>query len=41
MLSDFYKFCKDLNLDIVGTMCIPPNNEKFRKLLFRNESNWP
>ena len=27
MLSDFYKFCKDLNLDIVGTMCIPPNNE--------------
>ena len=27
MLSDFYKFCKDLNLDIVGTMCIPPNDE--------------
>ena len=26
MLSDFYKFCKDLNLDIVGTMCIPPND---------------
>ena len=26
-LSDFYKFCKDLNLDIVGTMCIPPNDE--------------
>jgi len=26
-LSDFYKFCKSLNLDIVGTMCIPPNNE--------------
>ena len=25
-LSDFYKFCKDLNLDIVGTMCIPPND---------------
>jgi PLP dependent protein len=25
-LSDFYKFCKNLNLDIVGTMCIPPNN---------------
>ena len=24
-LKDFYKFCKNLNLDIVGTMCIPPN----------------
>ena len=28
MLEDFYKFCKNLNLDIVGTMCIPPNDEK-------------
>jgi len=27
-LEDFYKFCKNLNLDIVGTMCIPPNDEK-------------
>tara|TARA_B100000780_G_scaffold180261_1_gene126394 strand:- start:33 stop:683 length:651 start_codon:yes stop_codon:yes gene_type:complete len=26
-LNDFYKFCKNLNLDIIGTMCIPPNNE--------------
>ena len=26
-LIDFYKFCKKLNLDIIGTMCIPPNNE--------------
>ena len=26
-LGDFYKFCKNLNLDIIGTMCIPPNNE--------------
>ena len=26
-LLDFYKFCKNLNLDIIGTMCIPPNNE--------------
>ena len=25
-LSDFYNFCKNLNLDIVGTMCIPPND---------------
>ena len=27
-IGDFYKFCKNLNLDIIGTMCIPPNNEK-------------
>jgi|TARA_B110000114_G_C15025946_1_gene370948 pyridoxal phosphate enzyme (YggS family) len=26
-LVNFYKFCKDLNLDIIGTMCIPPNVE--------------
>ena len=26
-LDDFYKFCKNLNLDIVGTMCIPPNDQ--------------
>ena len=25
-LSDFCTFCKNLNLDVVGTMCIPPNN---------------
>ena len=25
-LIDFYKFCKNLNLDIIGTMCIPPND---------------
>ena len=27
-LDGFYKFCKNLNLDVIGTMCIPPNNEK-------------
>ena len=26
-LIDFYKFCKNLNLDIIGTMCIPPNDK--------------
>jgi pyridoxal phosphate enzyme (YggS family) len=26
-LNDFYKFCKELNLDIIGTMCIPPTDE--------------
>jgi uncharacterized pyridoxal phosphate-containing UPF0001 family protein len=25
-LIDFYQFCKNLNLDIIGTMCIPPND---------------
>ena len=25
-LSDFFNFCKNLNLDIIGTMCIPPND---------------
>ena len=30
-LIDFYKFCKNLNLDIIGTMCIPPNNENTEK----------
>ena len=27
-LREFHKFCKKLNLDIIGTMCIPPNNNK-------------
>jgi len=26
-LVDFYNFCKKLNLNIIGTMCIPPNDE--------------
>ena len=30
-LSDFYKFCKNLNLDIIGTMCIPPNDGNTEK----------
>ena len=30
-LNDFYKFCKDLNLDIIGTMCIPPNDGNTEK----------
>ena len=30
-LGDFYKFCKNLNLDIIGTMCIPPNDENTEK----------
>ncbi len=26
-LFDFHEFCKKLNLNIIGTMCIPPNSE--------------
>jgi pyridoxal phosphate enzyme (YggS family) len=33
-LNDFYKFCKDLNLDIIGTMCIPPNDNNTEKYFF-------
>jgi len=33
-LFDFYKFCKSLNLDIVGTMCIPPNDENAQDYFF-------
>ena len=25
-LNNFHNFCKNLNLDIIGTMCIPPND---------------
>jgi pyridoxal phosphate enzyme (YggS family) len=30
-LKDFYKFCKNLNLDIIGVMCIPPNEGNTEK----------
>ncbi len=33
-LMDFYKFCKNLNLDIIGTMCIPPNDGNVEKYFF-------
>ena len=32
-LIDFYNFCKNLNLNIIGTMCIPPN-DKNTKIYF-------
>ena len=39
-LGDFYKFCKNLNLDIIGTMCIPPNDNNIEKYFFEmNEIN--
>ena len=30
-LDEFYKFCKNLNLDIIGTMCIPPNDNNTKE----------
>jgi len=33
-LDDFYKSCKNLNLDIIGTMCIPPNTGNAEKYFF-------
>ena len=39
-LGDFYRFCKNLNLDIIGTMCIPPNDDNTEKYFFEmNEMN--
>ena len=34
-LEDFYKHCLELKLDIIGTMCIPPENDD-PKLFFKN-----
>ena len=34
-LFDFYKYCKDLNLNIVGLMCIPPFNQDSTKYFLR------
>ena len=30
-LNEFYNFCKNSNLDIIGTMCIPPNDNNTEK----------
>jgi pyridoxal phosphate enzyme (YggS family) len=30
-LVNFYNYCKKLNLDIIGTMCIPPNDTNTKK----------
>ena len=37
-LRDFHIFCKDLNLDVIGLMCIPPNNTESR--FFFKEMNY-
>ena len=31
-IYNFYKFCKDLKLNIIGTMCIPPKRV-FQKII--------
>ena len=36
-MNDFHNFCKEINLDIIGTMCIPPNNENVE--IFFSEMN--
>jgi len=30
-LVDLYKYCKELNLNVIGLMCIPPVNENVEK----------
>ena len=41
-LKDFYSFCINLNLDVVGLMCIPPLNKDsikfFQELKFLNDN---
>ena len=34
-LFDFYKYCKKLNLNIIGLMCIPPFNQDSTKYFLR------
>ena len=34
-LSDFYKYCKNLKLNIIGLMCIPPFNQDSTRYFFR------
>tara|TARA_B100000767_G_scaffold124938_1_gene119085 strand:+ start:3180 stop:3818 length:639 start_codon:yes stop_codon:yes gene_type:complete len=30
-INKFYKYCKNLDLDIIGTMCIPPKNDNYQR----------
>ena len=34
-LEDFYKYCINLNLDIIGTMCLPPFSDDSEKYFLR------
>ena len=41
-IIEFYKYCKSLDLDVIGTMCIPPINQEpstyFKKMLDINNN---
>ena len=41
-IKEFYKFCKSIDLDVIGTMCIPPINKEpsiyFKKMLDINNN---
>jgi pyridoxal phosphate enzyme (YggS family) len=30
-ISNFYKFCKEMSLNVIGLMCIPPNEKNTKK----------
>jgi uncharacterized pyridoxal phosphate-containing UPF0001 family protein len=30
-VKDLYSFCKNISLDVIGLMCIPPNNNNSKK----------
>ena len=34
-LESFYEYCKKLNLNIIGLMCIPPFNENSQKYFYK------
>ncbi len=36
-IYDFYHQCKNLDLDILGTMCLPPYNSNSKKFFFETE----
>ena len=41
-INEFYKYCKSLDLDVIGTMCIPPINQEpstyFKKMFDINNN---
>ena len=34
-LNEFYKYCIEINLDIIGTMCLPPINDEPEKYFLK------
>ena len=37
-ISDLISYCKKINLDVVGLMCLPPADNRFKSFYF-NEMN--